>query len=136
VLADIPGLIGGAHEGLGLGDRFLGHVERCRVILHLVDANVEHAGKAYKLIRKELEAYGGGLAEKPEIVALSKVDTVDAETLKQQMARLKRACKHTPIKLSSATRVNVTETLRALMSVIDESHAVELVTARVVEWHP
>jgi GTP-binding protein len=136
VLADIPGLIEGAHEGLGLGDRFLGHVERCRVILHLVDANVEHAGKAYKLIRKELEAYGGGLAEKPEIVALSKVDTVDAETLKQQMARLKRACKHTPIKLSSATRVNVTETLRALMSVIDESHAVERVTARVVEWHP
>jgi GTP-binding protein len=136
VLADIPGLIEGAHEGLGLGDRFLGHVERCRVILHLVDANVEHAGKAYKLIRKELEAYGGGLSEKPEIVALSKVDTIDAETLKQQMARLKRACKHTPIKLSSATRVNVTETLRALMSVIDESHAVESVTARVVEWHP
>jgi len=136
VLADIPGLIEGAHEGLGLGDRFLGHVERCRVILHLVDANVEHAGKAYKLIRKELEAYGGGLAEKPEIVALSKVDTVDAETLKQQMARLKRACKHMPIKLSSATRVNVTETLRALMSVIDESHAVERVAAQVAEWHP
>ncbi len=78
VLADIPGLIEGAHEGHGLGDRFLGHVERCRVILHLVDANVEHAGKAYKLIAKELEAYGGGLVEKPEIVALSKIDTVDA----------------------------------------------------------
>jgi GTPase len=136
VLADIPGLIEGAHEGLGLGDRFLGHVERCRVILHLVDANVDHAGKAYKLIRKELEAYGGGLAEKPEIVALSKVDTVDAETLKQQMARLKRACKNTPIKLSSATRTNVTETLRALMKVIDDSHESELVTARVAEWQP
>jgi GTP-binding protein len=136
VLADIPGLIEGAHEGLGLGDRFLGHVERCSVILHLVDANVEHAGKAYKLIRKELEAYGGGLAEKPEIVALSKIDSVDAETLKQQMARLKRACKQTPIKLSSATRVNVTETLRALLSIIDESHAVERIAAHVAEWHP
>jgi GTPase len=136
VLADIPGLIEGAHEGLGLGDRFLGHVERCRVILHLVDANVEHAGKAYKLIRKELEAYGGGLAEKPEIVALSKIDTVDADTLKEQMARLRRACKQTPIKLSSATRTNVTETLRALMKVIDDSHEAELVTARVAEWQP
>ncbi len=136
VLADIPGLIEGAHEGLGLGDRFLGHVERCRVILHLIDASVEHAGKAYKLIRKELEAYGGGLAEKPEIVALSKVDVVDADTLKKQMERLKRAAKRTPIKLSAATRTNVTETLRALMSVIDEGHAAEAVNTRVVEWHP
>jgi GTP-binding protein len=93
VLADIPGLIEGAHEGVGLGDRFLGHVERCRVILHLVDASGEHAGKAYKTVRHELEAYGGGLAEKPEIVALSKTDVVDADTLKQQMERLKRAVK-------------------------------------------
>jgi len=136
VLADIPGLIEGAHEGLGLGDRFLGHVERCRVILHLVDASVEHAGKAYKLIRKELEAYGGGLAEKPEIVALSKTDAVDADTLKQQMARLKRAAKCTPIKLSAATRLNVTETLRALMRVIDEGQEAERVTTTVAEWHP
>src|ERR1700761_3479105 len=68
VLADIPGLIEGAHEGHGLGDRFLGHVERCRVLLHLVDGTSEHAGKAYKIIRAELEAYGQGLAEKPEIV--------------------------------------------------------------------
>jgi GTP-binding protein len=136
VLADIPGLIEGAHEGLGLGDRFLGHVERCQVILHLVDANVEHAGKAYKLIRKELEAYGGGLAEKREIVALSKIDTVDAATLKQQMDRLKRAAKRMPLKLSAAARINVTETLRALIAVIDESHAAERARATVVEWHP
>ena len=60
VLADIPGLIEGAHEGLGLGDRFLGHVERCRVLLHLVDAGGEHAGKSYKTVRRELEAYGAG----------------------------------------------------------------------------
>ena len=91
MLADIPGLIEGAHEGLGLGDRFLGHVERCRVLLHLVDASGEHAGKAYKTVRHELEAYGDGLDDKPEIVALSKIDAVDAETLKKQMERLKRA---------------------------------------------
>src|SRR5829696_666468 len=72
VLADIPGLIEGAHEGHGLGDRFLGHVERCRVLLHLVDGTCEHAGKAYKVVRGELEAYGHGLTEKPEVVALTK----------------------------------------------------------------
>ena len=81
VLADIPGLIEGAHEGLGLGDRFLGHLERCNVLLHLVDATGDHAGQVYKTIRHELEAYGAGLTEKPEIVALSKVDAVDPDTL-------------------------------------------------------
>ena len=91
VLADIPGLIEGAHEGHGLGDRFLGHVERCGALLHLVDATGEHAGRAYRTVRQELDAYGAGLAEKPEIVALSKIDAVDAETLKQQIERLRRA---------------------------------------------
>ena len=76
VLADLPGLIEDAHEGVGLGDRFLGHVERCRVLLHLVDGTGEHAGKAYKTVRHELEAYGHGLADKPEIVALSKADAL------------------------------------------------------------
>ena len=75
VIADIPGLIEGAHEGVGIGDRFLGHVERTRVLLHLVSAQEENPGKAYKTVRGELEAYGHGLAEKPEIVALSQVDT-------------------------------------------------------------
>ena len=103
VLADIPGLIEGAHEGIGLGDRFLAHVERCEVLLHLVDAGSEHAGQAYKTVRHEIEAYGAGLSEKPEIVALSKIDTVDPETLKTQSARLKRAAKRTPLALSSAT---------------------------------
>ena len=103
VLADIPGLIEGAHEGHGLGDRFLGHVERCRVLLHLVDGTCEHAGKAYKVIRNELAAYGDGLAEKPEIVALSKADALSPELLKQQVARLKRAAKRAPLVLSSAS---------------------------------
>lgn len=119
VLADIPGLIEGAHEGLGLGDRFLGHLERTRVLLHLVDAGGEHAGKDYKVVRHELEAYGGGLAEKPEIVALSKCDAVDPEHLKQQLARLKRAAKATPLQLSAATNSGVREALAALIRVID-----------------
>ena len=84
VLADIPGLIEGAHEGAGLGDRFLGHVERCRVLLHLVDATCEHAGKAYKTVRTELEAYEGDLADKIEIVALNKIDAVTADESKKQ----------------------------------------------------
>ena len=86
VLADIPGLIEGAHEGTGLGDRFLGHIERCRVLLHLVDGTGEHAGEAYKTVRAELEAYGEGLADKPEIVALTKVDAMTPEDIKQQAA--------------------------------------------------
>ncbi|SED02854.1 GTP-binding protein [Rhizobiales bacterium GAS191] len=118
VLADIPGLIEGAHEGHGLGDRFLGHVERCRVLLHLVEATTEHAGKAYKTVRAELEAYGNGLSEKPEIVALSKADAVDAAELKQQAARLKRAAKRTPLILSSATHRGVEDALRALAAEI------------------
>ena len=73
VIADIPGLIEGAHEGLGLGDRFLGHVERCGVLLHLIDGTAEDVGAAYKTVRQELEAYGGGLAEKAEIVGAEQV---------------------------------------------------------------
>ncbi len=91
VLADIPGLIEGAHEGGGLGDRFLGHVERCRVLLHLVDGTGEHAGEAYETVRAELEAYGQGLTDKPEIVALNKADAMTPRQLKQRVrARARR----------------------------------------------
>jgi GTP-binding protein len=121
VLADIPGLIEGAHEGAGLGDRFLGHIERCRVLLHLVDATSEHAGKAYKTVRTELEAYDEQLAEKSEVVALNKADAVSPEDLKQQVARLKRAAKKTPLVMSAATRQGVDEVLRALLKVIGEA---------------
>src|SRR3979411_902246 len=118
VLAHIPGLIEGAHEGIGLGDRFLGHVERCRVLLHLIDGTGEHAGAAYKTVRAELEAYGQGLSEKPEIVALNKADALSPEQLKQQTARLKRAAKTTPLVISAVTGKGVTEALRALIEVI------------------
>jgi GTP-binding protein len=121
VLADIPGLIEGAHEGVGLGDRFLGHVERCRVLLHLVDATCEHAGKAYKTVRTELVAYAESLAEKIEIVALNKIDAVDPDALKEQVKRLKRAAKKTPLLVSGVTGEGVPEVLRALAAVIDEA---------------
>jgi len=121
VLADIPGLIEGAHEGAGLGDRFLGHVERCRVLLHLVDATCEHAGKAYKTVRTELEAYGGQLGDKIEIVALNKIDAVDPDELKKQKDRLKRAAKKTPLLISGAVGTGVKEALRALAELIGEA---------------
>jgi GTPase len=136
VLADIPGLIEGAHEGSGLGDRFLGHVERCRVILHLVDGTGEHAGKAYKTVRAELEAYGGGLAEKAEVVALNKADALTPEDLKQQVARLKRAAGRTPLVVSAATGAGVPEVLRALIKVIDDARPADEKLAGAQAWQP
>ena len=103
VLADLPGLIEGAHEGVGLGDRFLGHTERCRVLLHLVDGTSEDVVAAYKTVRGELEAYGNGLADKPEIVALSKADAMTPDEIKKQVAKFKKATKKTPLVLSSAS---------------------------------
>jgi GTP-binding protein len=136
VLADIPGLIEGAHEGVGLGDRFLGHIERCRVLLHLVDGTSEHAGKAYKTVRAELEAYGGGLTDKPEIVALSKADALTDEQRKEQLARLKRAAKKTPLVLSSASGQGVQEALRGLLEVIEEAKYGTGKRAAVGKWQP
>ena len=123
VLADIPGLIEGAHEGVGLGDRFLGHVERTRVLLHLVSAQEENAGQAYRTVRAELDAYGAGLEDKPEIVALSQVDTIDAESLKKKKAALKRACGQTPFALSAVSGKGMQEVLRALAGIIEASKA-------------
>jgi GTP-binding protein len=139
VLADIPGLIEGAHEGAGLGDRFLGHVERCRVLLHLVDATCEHAGKAYNTVRTEIEAYEGHLADKIEIVALNKIDAVTPEELKKQKDRLKRAAKKTPLLISGAVGTGVKEALQALVEVIGEapvSAKAKGSTADVEPWTP
>jgi GTP-binding protein len=111
VLADIPGLIEGAHEGAGLGDRFLGHVERCRVLLHLVDATSEEPGEAYRTVRQELAAYGHGLAEKPEIVALSKIDALTPEERKSAKAKLAKAAGRQPLFLSSASGEGVEQAL-------------------------
>jgi len=140
VLADIPGLIEGAHDGRGLGDRFLGHVERCGAILHLIDATGEHAGTAYRTVRRELDAYGEGLADKAEIVALSKIDAVDEETLKQQRERLKRAIRSygPPVEdgsrrrlweLSGVSGAGVREALRAALAEVDRARAKERAAA-------
>jgi GTP-binding protein len=123
VLADIPGLIEGAHEGVGLGDRFLGHIERCSVLLHLIDGTCEHAGKAYKTVRAELDAYGHGLAEKPEIVALNKADAMTTAQLKQQSDRLKRIIGKAPLVISAVTQQGVKELLQALLAASDMSKA-------------
>lgn len=114
VLADIPGLIEGASEGAGVGIRFLGHVERTNVLLHLVDVTEEDVAGAYRTVRRELKAYGGGLDRKKEIVALSKCDAVDEATLKDRLAQLKKAARKTPLVLSAVAGMGVKEALFAL----------------------
>jgi GTP-binding protein len=136
VLADIPGLIEGAHEGAGLGDRFLGHVERCRVLLHLVDATGDHAGKAYKTVRDELVAYGHDLTGKPEIVALTKIDALTPDVIKEQAARLKRAAKKTPLLLSAHSGQGVIEALRAVLSVIEGGRQSADADRELQPWQP
>jgi GTPase len=139
VLADIPGLIEGAHEGIGLGDRFLGHVERCRTLLHLVEGTSEHAGEAYKTVRGELEAYGGGLEDKPEIVALSKADALSPELRKKQLERLRRASGRKPLLLSAHSGEGVEAVLRAMMGDIEEDRRAEIereAPAIQTEWRP
>ena len=111
VLADIPGLIEGAHEGAGIGDRFLGHIERCRVLLHVVDGLDDDVGEAYRVVRHELEAYGADLHDKHEIVALTKVDALSDEDRAEKLAELKEASGGNVLLLSSAAREGVDEVL-------------------------
>jgi GTPase len=92
VLADLPGLIEGASEGAGLGTRFLGHVERCRVLVHLVDGTEGDVAAAYRTVRRELEAYGAGLAEKPELVVVNKTDALTTDAVRKKRRQLKKAC--------------------------------------------
>jgi GTPase len=121
VLADIPGLIEGAHEGVGIGDRFLGHVERCSALLHLVDAAGDDPGAAYRTVRDELGAYGHGLKEKPEIVALSRADIADAAKLKAARTALRRRAKQTPHVISAATGEGMEGLLDACLAVIGDA---------------
>jgi GTP-binding protein len=125
VLADIPGLIEGAHEGVGLGDRFLGHVERCRVLLHLVDGTNENVGEAYKTVRAELAAYGHGLVDKPEVLALNKADALTPAEIKKRIKSIERAAGKTPLVVSGATGHGVPEVIWALAAAIDRSVAIE-----------
>jgi GTP-binding protein len=140
VLADIPGLIEGAHEGSGLGDRFLGHVERCGVLLHLVDATGDDPGLAWKTVRAELKAYGNKLDKKPEIVALSKADALTPKMLAAQKAKLKRATRKEPFVISAHSRKGVKEVLRALYAHVEKrkSTAKQSRAAKsgARSWHP
>lgn len=118
VLADIPGLIEGAHEGRGLGDQFLAHVERCGALLHLVDGTAEDVAADYLVVLGELEAYGEGLAEKPRLVALNKADALSAAEIAEKTAALREAGAPEPLVISAATGLGVTEALRTLRSTI------------------
>ncbi|WP_448502601.1 GTPase ObgE [Sphingomonas sp.] len=119
VLADIPGLIEGAADGAGIGDRFLGHVERCRVLLHLIDANGEDVGEAYRVVRDEIEAYGAGLADKPEVIALNKCDLLDDELVAAISAELAQASGGAQVlPMSGATGAGVDAVLDRLIEAI------------------
>lgn len=118
VLADIPGLIEGAHEGQGLGDRFLGHVERTKVLLHLIDATDEDVVRNYKTIRAELKAYGGGLTRKPEIIALNKCDALDPATIKRKIAALKKASRKDIHAISAVAGTGVDAVLQLMVKKI------------------
>lgn len=120
VVADIPGLIEGAHEGVGLGVRFLGHVERCAVLLHLVDGTSETVEQDYKTIIGELEAYGGELAFKNRVTVLNKVDALDDESRAEAKAALEEASGGPVMEMSGAAKLGTTEVLRALRTQIDD----------------
>ncbi|MES2711907.1 MAG: GTPase ObgE [Pseudomonadota bacterium] len=125
VLADIPGLIEGAAEGAGLGTRFLGHVERCAVLLHLIDGTQPDPAAAYAMVREELLAYGGGLSDKPEIVALNKLDAMTPQAKASRVKALERACGGPVLLLSGATGAGVPEVLRAIADRVAEARAAE-----------
>ena len=139
VVADIPGLIEGAAEGAGIGDRFLGHIERCRVLLHLVDANDDDVAESYRIVRDELENYGAGLTDKQVIVALNKIDTLDDELIAALSAELEEASGAEVIPLSGAAGTGVDWVLDKLLEAIGpEANAVaeDDEGEDTIEWSP
>ncbi|GEN99120.1 GTPase Obg [Novosphingobium sediminis] len=125
VLADIPGLIAGAAEGAGVGDRFLGHIERCRVLIHLIDINGTDPAEALHIVQDELEAYGGGLDEKPRLIALNKIDTVDAELVSAFRAELRAAGARRVFPISGATGKGMNALLDAVLEHLPAATATE-----------
>ncbi len=123
VIADIPGLIEGAHEGAGLGTRFLGHVERCAVLLHLVDGAAGHVVDAWRTVREELSAYGGGLADKPELIVLNKADAMSPREASTRRAALARASGQEVMLMSGVSGQGVPEQLRRLMDTVQAARA-------------
>ena len=125
VLADIPGLIEGANEGVGLGTRFLGHIERCAVLLHLIDVTGDDLVRDYRIIRKELKDYGPGIGNKLEIIAFNKIDAISEKDLARKLAEFKKRLKKTPILMSGATGKNVDDTMKRLLTVIQAHRKAE-----------
>lgn len=121
LIADIPGIIEGAHEGIGLGDHFLRHVERCAVLLHLIDGTEEDVAGRYKAIRKELKLYSPVLAQKQEIIVLNKIDALTAEEITEKAKALQKAGRKKPMLMSGAAHTGTTEVLRRLMPYVLES---------------
>ena len=136
VVADIPGLIEGAHEGRGIGDRFLGHVERCAVLLHLVDGTSETVVEDYETIISELEAYGGELATKPRITALNKVDALDPEERDEKRAALETAVGGPVMMMSGVSREGLNEVLRAVRAEIDDDRVRMKPAEEEKPWQP
>ncbi len=140
VLADIPGLIEGAHEGAGLGTRFLGHVERCAVLLHLIDVTGDDPAAAYKTVRDELKAYSKDLAKKPEVIAFNKIDALDAKTLAKKLKAFTAKTKKTPLTISAAGNLHITEAMRALMRFIVKARLknslADLPNVATEDWSP
>lgn len=136
VLADIPGLIEGAHEGAGIGDRFLGHVERCATLIHLIDGTQDDVKLAYKTIRNELASYAEELAEKPEILVLNKIDALDDEAIKEKVKVLKKASKAEVLTTSGVTGQGVDQVLYRVLAYMDaEKAAIAEAERRAVEPH-
>lgn len=136
VIADIPGLIAGAHEGRGLGHRFLGHVERCAVLMHLVDGTSETMVEDYHTIINELEAYGGELADRPRITVLNKIDALDEEELANATAELKKASGGVVMQMSAVAKINTVDVLRALRAEIDEDRIRQNASEEEAPWQP
>jgi GTP-binding protein len=137
VLADLPGLIEGAAEGAGLGHRFLGHVERCAAVLHLVDATGEDPANDYRVIRGELDAYGEGLTDKPEIVALTKVEVLDPDTLDAAKAELEAECGKTVFMVSSVARQGLKPLLSTVYQHVETRRAGERTPEKTDDpWSP
>ncbi|MCV2892021.1 GTPase ObgE [Lentibacter sp. XHP0401] len=137
VIADIPGLIEGAHEGVGLGVRFLGHVERCAVLLHLIDGTSGDPVADYRTIIGELEAYGGELAEKPRVTVLNKIDALDAEEREFLKDEIEAATGVKLMLMSGVTGEGVTDVLRALRATINAGRAAEAALGEEPQpWQP
>ena len=137
VIADIPGLIEGAHEGKGLGDLFLGHVERCSVLLHLVDGTSANFIEDYQTIIGELEAYGGDLALKPRVTALNKIDALDADERGEACAALQAVVDGPVLMMSGVSSEGVTDVLRAVRGQIDEDRLrLTPIVEEVEKWRP